>query len=415
MLSFDIVVAGAGPAGVMAAICAGRHKKRVGLFEKGNALCRKILLSGKGRCNVTNIASPDEFIARFGRQGEFLRTAFSKFFNRELIDFFKAKGLELKIERQGRVFPATNRAASIVEALEKYLSENKVRLFIDKRLTGIKREGERFRLFFEDKAQLIARKVVLAAGGASFSFTGSSGDGFAIAEKLGHTIIGLKPGLVPLRVKEAWVKEIQGLTLRNIRLTFKGKEKKIVSDIGELQFTYFGVSGALALDLSSEALDLLEKDKQAKLFIDLKPGLTSQQLDERLVREFKQQGNKNIKKIMRAILPLRLIPLFLNMLGLDMSKKGNQIGKKERYTITALLKSFSLEITGSLPLEEAMVTRGGIALKDINPQTMESKIVPGLYFAGEIIDISASSGGYNLQQAFSTGSLAGESAARSLG
>lgn len=409
---YDIAVIGAGPAGIMAAIRAGQLEKNILLIERNNTIGRKILLSGKGRCNVTNILFLEEFIAKFGRQGAFLRSAFSKFFNQELIDFFKAKGLDLKVERQGRVFPVTDRAASIVEVLMRYLLENKVNIVYNKHLVEIKKEGNSFRLFFASGRHTAARRVILATGGSSFSFTGSSGNGFTIARKFGHTIVPLMPGLVPLRTKEAWVKGLKGLTLKNIRLTFAGEKKKIISDIGELLFTHFGVSGPLILDLSSSVLELLERDKEVSLGIDLKPGLTAGQLEDRLLREFRAGGAKNIKNALKSILPLKLIEVFVSLLRLDYNKKANQVSKEERRAMVSLLKSFGLCIAGSLPIEEAMVTCGGVSTKEIDPRTMESRLVAGLYFAGEIIDASASSGGYNLQQAFSTGYLAGESAAK---
>ena len=407
MQGYDVAVVGAGPAGIMAAIRAGQLKKNVVLIERGSSLGKKILLSGKGRCNLTNVVAMGEFISRFGKQGEFLRSAFSRFFNQELTDFFKAKGLDLKIERQGRVFPITDKAVSIIEVLKSSLRENDVRVLYNKRLLNVRKEDEFFRLFLEGQQEIRARKVILATGGASFSFTGSDGDGFNIAKRLGHTIVPLKPGLVPLRAEERWVKCLKGLTLKNIRLTFKGKKKKIVSDIGELLFTHFGVSGPLVLDLSRAALDLLEKDKGLELEIDFKPGLTYEQLENRLLRELRINGNKNIKNVLKNILPLRVLAVFVNLLGLDYNKKGNQLSRGERQAIVDLLKKFTLHIVGSLPLEEAMVTCGGISTQEINPRTMESRIMNGLYFAGEIIDASATSGGYNLQQAFSTGYLAG--------
>ncbi len=414
MFFYDVAVVGAGPAGMMAAICAGQQKKSVGLFEKGNAPGRKILLSGKGRCNVTNIVSLHVFLTKFGKQGEFLRTAFKKFFNQDLIDFFEAKGLALKIERQGRVFPVTDKAVSILEVLKRYLVESNVKVLYNRRVVTIEKKDRYFKLCVENGEQIEAGKVILACGGESFRFTGSSGDGFAIAKSLGHTIVPLSPGLVPLKTREAWVKELKGLTLKNICFTFKTENKKIVSDIGELLFTHFGISGPLVLDLSSAILALLENDKKALLYIDLKPGLTDIQLDERLLREFRLSGSKNISNVLKDMLPLRLIPVFLNLLNFDTRKKGNQISRQERHLMIHLLKAFPLEIIGALPMEEAMVTCGGISTKEINPQTMESRIVAGLYFAGEIIDASASSGGYNLQQAFSTGYLAGEAAAISV-
>lgn len=408
---YDVAVVGAGPAGVMAAIRAGQLKKNVVLIERNDHVCEKILLTGRGRCNITNIASIEQFIEKFGKQGQFLRSAFSAFFNQDLIEFFKAKGLELKIERQGRVFPQTDRAISVVQVLKNYLAENNVRVLYNLRLTDIKKESEIFCLSLQGGGEVQAKKVILATGGASYKVTGSTGDGFRLAKTLGHTFVPLKPGLVPLRTNEKWIKDLQGLTLKNIRIIFECEKKKIASDIGELLFTHFGVSGPLVLDLSNAVVELLLGHKQVNLFIDLKPGLSVEQLERRLLREIETQGSKNLKNILKNLLPLKLIPVFIKLLNLNPHRKANQLTQSERRSIVNLLKTLKLTVIGSLPLEEAMVTCGGISTKEINPRTMESRIVAGLYFAGEIIDASATSGGYNLQQAFSTGYLAGESAA----
>jgi len=407
---YDIAVIGGGPAGSMAAICAGQLKKNVVLIERNNSLGKKILLSGRGRCNITNTAPVERFMEKFGEKGHFLKPAFYSFFNQDLIEFFESKGLKLKIERQGRIFPVTDMAHSIVEVLKGCLEENNVRIFYNIRLLNLERMAGLFLLELEGNKRMKARKVVLATGGASYKITGSTGDGFRIAEKLGHTIVPLRPALVPLKTKELWVKDLQGLTLKNIRITFECGKKEIVSDIGELLFTHFGVSGPLVLDLSGQIVHFLEKHPEIGLLIDLKPGLRPEQLEKRLLTEFNTGGKTKIKNIMKSLLPHRLIPIFIGLSGIELQKRGNQISHKERQLIRDLLKALPLTIIGSLPLEEAMVTDGGISTKEINPRTMESKIVPGLYFAGEIIDGSAPSGGYNLQKAFSTGYLAGEKA-----
>jgi predicted Rossmann fold flavoprotein len=414
MQVYDIAIIGAGPAGIMAAIRAGQLKKKVGLIERNDTIGRKILITGKGRCNVTNVAPIDEFIDKFGKQGQFLRSAFSVFFNQDLIEFFESRGLKMKIERQGRVFPETDSADSIVQILRKELKDNNVNLLYKSRLADIKKGTEFFRLTLEDNNEILARKVILTTGGASFKNTGSTGDGFVIAKKLGHIIIPLKPGLVPLKTKEHWVKDLQGLTLKNIRLTFIIEKKKIISDIGELLFTHFGISGPLILDLSSEIVSLLDSDKEVSLNIDLKPGMTLEQVKNRLLAEAKTQGDKNLKNILKGYLPVSMVEIFINLLSLKGDKKISQLTQNERHSITSLLKALPLTIVGSLPLEEAMVTSGGISTKEIDPRTMESKLVPGLYFAGELIDASASSGGYNLQQAFSTGYLAATHASKSI-
>lgn len=408
---YDIAVVGAGPAGIMAAIRASLLKKDVVLIERNRSIGKKILLTGKGRCNITNVATIDTFIEAFGRQGNFLRSAFFTFFNHDLIDFFRARGLALKIERQGRVFPATDRACSVVEVLKGYLLENKVELLYNMRLVNIKKKKDFFQLDMENKDKIYAKKIILATGGASFRKTGSSGDGFRIAKKLGHTIVPLRPALVPLKTKEPWVKQLQGLSLKNTRIIFKYDNTKITSDVGEIIFTHFGVSGPLVLDLSGRIVSIFDEHREISLFLDLKPGLKPEQLENRLLKEFNAKKNVQLKNAMKSLLPHRLIPVFLHIAGLVPEKKINQVGREERRAIIKLLKALPLTVGGALPIEEAMVTNGGVSTKEIDPRTTESRIIPGLYFAGEIIDGCAASGGYNLQQAFSTGYLAGESVA----
>ncbi len=409
--TFGIAVIGGGPAGIMAAIRAGEFKRNVVLIERNDSLGKKLLMTGKGRCNLTNTAELDIFIEKFGRSGQFLRTAFFRFFNRELMDFFKANGLELKEERQGRVFPEDDKSVSVVRVLEKALEDVNVRVMRDSRLIEIKKEDGYFRLGFGAKGAVFSKKVVVATGGASYKATGSTGDGYHIAKTLGHTFAPLKPGLVPLKTKEPWIKDLQGLTLKNISVTFECEKKKICSDVGELLFTHFGVSGPLVLDLSNELSCLIWDKKPVYIFIDLKPGLTAEQLDGRILRDISAHGSINIKTMLKELLPIKLVPVFIALLKLDAGKRINQLGQTERRAIIDLLKSFKLTVSGTLPIEDAMVTLGGISTKEIDPRTMESRAVPGLYFAGEVIDAHAPSGGFNLQQAFSTGYLAGESAA----
>ncbi len=409
---YDIVVVGAGPAGIMVAIRAAQLGKRVLLIEKNNFIGRKLMLTGKGRCNLTNTAPLNTFIEKFGQQGKFLRSAFSAFFNRSLISFFESTGLKLKIERQGRVFPVTDDARSVVDVLKRFLLVNKVDIRYNTRLLDIKKQHGLFKLDLTSHNKVDATKVILATGGISFKSTGSTGDGSRIAEKLGHTIVPLKPALVPLKTIESWVKAVQGVTLKKIRLVFIYGKKKIVSEIGELVFTHFGVSGPLILDLSGQIVSILSEYKKVRLLIDFKPGLQPEQLDNRLLRELKLKGNPRLKNVLKNLLPQRFIEIFMRQAGMEVEKKVNQITRPERCLLRELLKGFPLTIIGSLPIEEAMVTNGGVSTKEINPRTMESRIVAELYFAGEMIDGCASSGGYNLQQAFSTGYLAGESAAR---
>lgn len=405
---WDLAVVGAGPAGVMAAIRAGGFRKKVILIERNSSLGKKLLITGKGRCNITNTASIDEFIGKFGGNGEFLRTAFFVFFNEDLMDFFKSKGLSLKIERQGRVFPEDDRALSVLGILEKTLLENGVDALYNSRVSEIKKENERFRLEIEGKGCVFSKKVILATGGVSYKKTGSTGDGFRIAKTMGHTFTALRPGLAPLTTEESWVKDLQGLTLKNVRVTFECGRKKIISDIGELLWTHFGVSGPLVLDLSNEITSFLRDNKRVVLSIDLKPGLDHNKLEDKILRYIKEMGGINVQNMFKDMLPARLIPVFIKILGIDGVKKVNQLTQEERKGVIEGLKRFRVTIKGALALEDAMVTLGGISTRQINPRTMESRIVKGLYFAGEIIDASASSGGYNLQQAFSTGYLAGQ-------
>ncbi|MDD5449370.1 MAG: NAD(P)/FAD-dependent oxidoreductase [Candidatus Omnitrophica bacterium] len=407
----DVAIAGGGPAGSMAAIHAASAGRDVILIEKNPSIGVKILLTGAGRCNLTNIAPMDVFIEKFGAQGQFLRTAFHKFSNEDLMDFFKSEGLELKDERQGRVFPATDRASSVTDTLKKCLEENKVRVMYKTNLLSITKKEGIFELHLNDDKKISAKKAVLATGGVSYPETGSNGDGLRIARQLGHTVTPLKAALVPLKTAESWIKELQGVALENIRVTFAAGGKKLISGIGELMFTHFGVSGPLVLDLSGAVMELVLKHKEARLFIDLKPGLDEAKLETRLLGDLNKMGRSQLLSVMEGLLPKRMAPVFLRIAGLDPLRKASQITKPERAEITRMLKQFQLTIKGSLSIDEGMVTNGGVSTKQINPRTMESRIVPGLYFAGEIIDGAAPSGGYNLQQAFSTGFLAGEETA----
>ena len=412
MNSYDISVVGGGPAGMMAAIRAGGMGSGAVILERNAVLGRKLLITGKGRCNITNTAPIEVFIDRFGRQGLFLRTAFRGFSNDDLSGFFHSLGLGLREERPGRVFPETDSSRSVLDALKEALTRNGADIMYDSRVTGIVKEKDAFRLGLARDKALMARKVVLATGGASYRITGSSGDGYDIAGRLGHTVTPLMPGLVPLRTKEKWVGSVKGLTLTNVRLTFKSGKSKIVSEIGECLFTHFGVSGPLVLDLSGHIVSMLEKSGSVRLFIDLKPGLSEEKLELRLRRDLEAGRKAHIDNVMKGLLPKNIIKIALGQAGVDPGREANQVRQAERRAVAKAVKALALTITGSLPIEEAMVTMGGVSTDEIDPKTMGSRLVPGLYFAGEIIDGGAPSGGYNLQQAFSTGRLAGESAAR---
>ncbi len=396
---------------MMAAIRAGELSPETILIEKNPTLGKKLLLSGKGRCNLTNACDLGFFLERFSGNGQFLRDAFNKFFNLGLIEFFEKRGLRLKTERQLRVFPESDRSNSVLEVLRKELHKNEVKIIYKAALKDIFiQEGRIKGLLLSDGSTLAADKIILATGGVSYGFTGSTGEGINIAGKLRHRIVPLKQGLVPLETKERYP-QLEGLTLKNIRLKFSDGNRQIVSETGEMLFTGFGISGPLVLSLSGQIVDWLGESKNVYVEIDLKPALSGEQLNGRLLREFKLNPKKNIKNTLTALLPKSLVTVFLERLKILPDKKVSHIAQEERRRIIILLKSFCLHITKARPMSEAMVTRGGVSLKDINPRTMESRLIQGLYFCGEMIDIAADTGGFNLQAAFSTGYLAGESAA----
>lgn len=404
---YDVVVVGGGAAGCMAAICAGGSGRKTALVERNSSVGKKIKLTGKGRCNITNTADIDAFVEAFGKEGKFLRSAFLAFFNWDLIDFFASKGLELVPERQGRVFPIDYKALSVVRVLQECLRESSVEIISNTRVLSLEKK-DTFELKLENNLILKAKKVILTTGGVSFKKTGSTGDGYRFAEKLGHTIEPLVPGLVPLKTKELWVKEVQGLTLKNVRITFLRDGKKLKSRIGELLFTHFGISGPLILDSSGSVAVLLKQIKEIQAFIDLKPALSAERIEEKLLEAFATNGASQLIKAIKNFLPQSLIPVIIGLSGAKAREEASQVKKEIRQNIGRLLKALPLTITGTLGLEEAMVTGGGVSTKEIKAKTMESKLIPGLYFAGEIIDGFAQSGGYNLQQAFSTGYLAGK-------
>lgn len=402
-----VIVIGAGPAGIMAAGKAAENDNNVILIEKNNKIGRKILISGKGRCNITNNTDIDGLIENTPGNGCFLYSAFYTFSNTDLIEFFNKYGLKTKVERGGRVFPVSDKAKDVVDTLNNFLKSKKVTLWLntsvekiladDKKITGV---------MLKSGKKVSCDKVVLATGGASYPGTGSTGDGYKMAKDLGHTIVSLKPSLVPLITNEKWVKNLQGLSLKNVSITLlNNKGKKIYSDFGEMLFTHFGVSGPIILSASRHILDY--DYKGIKLLIDLKPALTEEKLDERIQRDFLKFSRKQFKNALDDLLPQKLIPVIIELSRIDATKPVNQITKEERISLVKLLKNLTLSINGARPLEEAIVTAGGVSVDEINPSTMESKLIKGLFFAGEVIDLDAYTGGFNLTIAFSTGYLAG--------
>ncbi|MDD5464998.1 MAG: NAD(P)/FAD-dependent oxidoreductase [Candidatus Omnitrophica bacterium] len=414
MEKIKIVVVGAGPSGMMAAIRAAALGREVTLLEKKSTLGNKLLLSGKGRCNLTNTEDLQDFLKRFSKGGDFLRDAFKKFFHSQLIAFFEERGLKLKVERQMRVFPQSDRSSGVLDILKKELEKLGVKIICKSQVIDLLvKDGKVRGVRLEDEKIITADRIILAGGGASYSLTGSDASAINIAKKSGHTVVPLRAGLVALDVKQSYPKRLEGLTLRNIRLEFSGGKTQIISEVGELVFSSTGISGPLVITLSGRVIDLLAAGKKVYVDIDLKPALSIEQLDGRLLREFKANSKKIIQNTLKELLPLRLIKVFMDTTGIAPLTKCSQITQEQRQKIISLLKSFRMEISGPRPLEEAMVTRGGVSLKEINPRSMESRLIKGLYFCGEMIDVDADTGGFNLQAAFSTGYLAGENAASS--
>lgn len=410
MKIFDIAVIGAGPAGCMAAIRGAQLGKKVILLEKNDQIGRKLLLTGHGRCNLTNIASIKVFLENFGKSGTFYREVFNKFSNQDLMDFFASNDLELTVQEEGRVFPITEKSKSVVEVLKKVLEKCQVKVVYNYRLIHLQKHLKIFNLSSTENQLINALNVIIATGGASYQITGSTGDGFTLAKSLGHHITELTPGGVPLLVGEEWVHELKGVTLDDIGLNIKYDGKIRSLPRGSLLFTHFGISGPVILDMSQTIVEIMDIYDDLKLYIDFKPGMEEKAVGVRLIEDFKNYSKKSLRNYLKNHLPQNMINPILKTISLDPQKKLNQITKKERLKVQKTLKNLPVTITGHLPLDKALVTCGGVSRKEINPKTMESKLVNRLYFAGEIISGCGRSGGYNLQQAFSTGYVAGTSA-----
>lgn len=409
-----IIVIGGGASGLMAAGRAAACGASVTLLEKMPRLGLKLGITGKGRCNVTNIGTINDYVANFFPDGRFLINALNRFFHHDLTGFLDAWGVPTVVERGQRVFPASNRALDVVSALLRFTKKHGVFIIKDCAVKHIRMENNRLVGLDTSCGYLAADRVILATGGASYPQTGSTGDGFRVAQELGHTIAPIRPYLVPLLIKEPYVKELQGLALKNVRASVYVQGEKIDEEFGEMLFTHFGISGPIILSLSRAVVDHLDKGR-VEISLCLKPALDARTLDARLIREFHSQGKRQFKNILLALLPQRLAAIVPNLLAIPGEKKGAEITIEERRKLADFLHDWRLTLTGVRPLEEAIVTAGGVLTREINPVTMESKKIRGLYFCGEIIDLQAKTGGYNLQMAFTTGWVAGESAATSCG
>ncbi|MBP3255453.1 MAG: NAD(P)/FAD-dependent oxidoreductase [Clostridia bacterium] len=417
-----VVVIGGGPAGMMAAITSAKKGNDVTLLEKNSRCGKKLLITGKGRCNITSSLDMSEFINNIPGNGRFLYSCFENFTNEDILQMLHKNNVDTKEERGNRIFPVSDKSIDVLNAFESEIRRANVKLITDAKVTDIvahENEVKAVRYIKNDrKEEIKAEKVILATGGKSYPITGSTGDGYEIAKKLGHTVEKLQGSLVPLTAKNESLnvcKELQGLSLKNVGVTLVDKEnsKVIYKDFGEMLFTHFGVSGPIILSSSAHLLrykNIEEKflNNQIELLIDLKPALSEEKLDERIQRDFNKYKNKEIRNGLDELLPKKLILPIIELSKIDINKKINSITKEERRCLVKILKNMPITVNGFRPIEEAIITAGGISIKEINPKTMESKIVNGLYFAGEIIDVDAYTGGFNLQIAYSTGYTAGK-------
>lgn len=409
-MDFQVIVVGGGASGMMASGRAAERGADVLLLEKMPRLGSKLRITGKGRCNLTNDADLETFVGHFGPNGRFLYGAFSRFFTADLREFFHRMDVPTLVERGGRVFPASGEARDAADALARYCREGGVRvrtrtavsrlLAEEERVTGVEAAGETFR----------AQAVILATGGASYPATGSTGDGYRLAASVGHTVVPVRAALVPLVTAEAWVPQMMGVSLRNVRATLYLDGRAVAREFGEMLFTHFGLSGPIVLTLSKRAGEALAQGR-VEMGVDLKPALSDEQLDARLRRDLDRHGKRAFRNVVKGLVPAKMVDVLVALSGVPSDKAAHQISAAERKRLLALLRDLRMTVTAQRPLREAIVTAGGVALDEVNPRTLESRLVRGLYFCGELLDVDADTGGYNLQAAFSTGWLAGDAAA----
>ena len=403
-----IAVIGAGPAGMIAAAFAKTESTSVTVFDRNEKAGKKLFLTGKGRCNLTNIAPKDEFMQNIPRNPRFLYSAFDGFFNNDVIDLVEKEGVPTKVERGGRVFPQSDKSSDVLKALVKFTRDSGAVINLNSRVRSVKKEGEEFVLELWDGDIRRFDAVIIATGGMSYPSTGSTGDGYAFARAFGHTVTELRPSLISLVTEETWPGELAGLSLKNVTLTAVKNGSRVYSELGEMLFTHSGVSGPLVLSASTRIAD---EPSGAQLFIDMKPALDPQTLEARVLRDLEANKHKQMKNAILGLLPSRMVPIVLMIAGIDPEKTTDTFTKQERKKLVSTLKSIPLTVKRAAPIDEAIITRGGVSVKEISPKTMESKLVPGLYFAGEVIDVDAYTGGFNLQIAYSTGAAAGKAAA----
>lgn len=409
-MNHDIIVIGGGPAGLLAAATAASNGARTTLLERMDRPGRKLRICGKGRGNIGNTAPLNDFLTHFGRNFRFLRPALAHFFTPDTVDLLDRLGVPTKEERGGRLFPASDNAQDLVDAFVRHARDCGVTIRTGCRVSDLRRLAEGFEVTFGAE-RLKADRVILATGGASYPATGSTGDGYDLAKRLGHGITSIAPALIPLVTAGDTAKRLQGLSLRNVRAELRVDGKKAAEQMGEMLFTHFGLSGPIILTLSKAAVQALEQGSRTEVLVDLKPALEPAKLDARLQRDLNEHGKMHLENLLRGLMPPKLIPVCLDQTGLAGDKPANQISSEERKRLRIWLKELRFTVTGHRPLREAIITAGGVSLTEVNPKTMQSRICPGLFLAGEILDMDADTGGFNLQAALSTGHLAGLSAA----
>ena len=407
-----VIVVGGGAAGMFAAIAAAKNGHQVTLYEKNEKLGKKIFITGKGRCNITNAADMEELFDAVVTNSKFLYSSFYGYTNQNVIDFFEDAGVPVKIERGNRVFPISDHSSDVIRALEREMKKVGVKVCLNTEVKSVEAEKGKFnKVVLKDTTTQAADACIVATGGLSYRSTGSTGDGFRFAENVGHKVTQCFPSLVPMETKEPWICELQGLSLRNVEAKILDGKKELYKDFGEMLFTHFGVSGPLIISASSyvgkKFMDKNGQKKELTLEIDLKPALTEEQLDQRVLRDFEENHNRQFKNAITKLFPTKLSPVMLELGGIDPEKKVNSIEKEERKQFVHLIKHFRMTLTGLRGYLEAIITKGGVNVKEIDPGTMESKLVKGLYFAGEVLDLDALTGGFNLQIAWSTGYAAG--------
>ena len=403
-----IAIIGGGAAGMMASIFAARRGAEVHVYEKNEKTGKKLYITGKGRCNLTNACDMEELLESVKSNKKFLFSAFYGFTNENAMDFFEAEGLRLKVERGNRVFPQSDRSADVLDTLRRSMKQAGVRVHLNTEVKKVIKNDTGFTLQLADGTKDTADKVMVATGGISYESTGATGDGYRFAEEFGLKVTECCPSLVPFNVREDWVKELQGLSLKNVSILIKDGKKKLFSDFGEMMFTHFGVTGPLILTASSVCARKI-REKEVKLYLDLKPALTKEQLDARILREFDANANKQFRNVLPSFLPSKLVSVMYDLCGIAPEKRIHDITREERERFLSCMKELELTVTGLRGYNEAIITKGGVSVKEIDPSTMESKQVPGLYFIGEVLDLDALTGGFNLQIAWSTGYAAGHS------